>query len=245
MSTEQTTNTTPSRFTITETSSAFAKNMAAKQEALEFFKLYPQELTLDNVIDAGIDVFVRNNLSGDRPGRLSVDFTVNGRKVVIPVYNISIAIRLNDYMAASDIRSSGSLRDMLYKKALVLVHPDTAKAEWATPRGTRELERFVSSLAKTANSPETAARVPVKVQTAEPTQEGSVGDRMKSFVVELQAVTSANNVDQDKKQEILDKIFANNRSFSNADVEYFQKETEGDQPAQDVAFELMEKVGSR
>lgn len=246
MSTEQTTEQTTAnvpRFTIGEHSSAFAKTMAAKQEALEFFKEHPQELTLDNAIDAGIDVFVQNNLSGDKPGRLAVDFTVNGRKVVIPVYNIPIAIRLNDYMSATDVRASGSLRDMLHKGALVLVHPDAAKAVWETPRGQRELARFRSSLSRTENAPKTAARTPVK--EADAVVEGVVSDRMKSFVIEYETVVKARNVDLDKKQEILDKIFANNRSYSMADAEYFQKASEGDQAAQDVAFEILGEVGGR
>lgn len=233
-----------SQFVINENSSAFAKNMASKREALDFFKEHPQEMTLDNLLDAGIEVFVKNNLDGTRPGRLAVEFTISGRKHVIPVYNISIAIRLNDYMSASDLRSSGSLRDMLYKNALVLVHPDTAKAEWEQPRGQRELARFRSSLAKTANAPVSVARAPVSDNTTM-VQEGIVSDRMKSFVIEYESITKANVVDSDKKLEILDRVYANNKSFNMADVEYFQKSSEGDQQAQDVAFELLAMVGGR
>lgn len=232
------------QFSINENSSTFAKNMASKREALDFFKAHPQEMTLDNLIDSGVEVFVKNNLDGTKPGRLSVEFTINGRKQVIPVYNISIAIRLNDYMPPGDIRSSGSLRDMLYKNALVLVHPDTAKAEWESSRGQRELARFRSSLAKTENAPTNVARTPVSDSTT-PTKEGVVSDRMKSFVIEYDSVAKANVVDGEKKLEILDKVFANNKSFSMADVEYFQKASEGDQQAQDVAFEMLGIVGGR
>lgn len=211
-------------------STAFAKNMAAKEEARKFFADHPNQLTLDNLVESGLDIFVRNNL--DRGGRIAIDFTINGRKQVINIPNTWIAIRLNDWATHRDIGSSGSLRDHLRKRSIVLVHPDTAEKEYATPRGQRELQKFQSDMAKAAD----VKAAPILA----PRPDHEVSDRMKALVIDYQAQTSdAGKVAQ------LDKIYSNTRTFNLADIAYFQEKCQGDSKALEQAAEMMIEVETR
>lgn len=234
------------KFSASENSTQFSKAMASKQEALKFFKDYPNQMRLDNLLDAGLEICVQNNLDGKYPGRLAVDFTINGRKQVIPVPNSPVPICLNDYMVARDIGTSGSLRDMLFKEVLVLVHPDDAQKIWASEYGQRQIAKYKSTMSKMASAVAnvSASRKPVGAENVK-VVEGVVSDRMKSFVLEYESVVKAEVVDQSKKQDVLDTIFSNQKSFSLADVEYLQKAVEGDQKAGDMAAELLIIVGTR
>lgn len=189
-------------------------------------------MTLDNLTQAGLSVYVRNNASS--AGRIAIDFTVNGRKQVVPIPNTWIAIRLNDFMSAGDVASSGSLRDMLRKGIVLLVHPDDAEKEWSSERGQRELARYRSNLAKDSGVP--VARVTNEADKGR----SEVSDRMKSFVIELQDIK-----DSAAKQDCLDKIFANIRSFVHVDVEYLQVKCQTDADAQKLATEMFVELAKR
>lgn len=212
---------TTAPFTATPGSN-FHKLQESRQDALTFFKNHPEQMNLDRLIEADLDIYVRNNVS--RGGRCAVDFMVNSRKHVINIPNTWIAIRLNDHMSARDISASGSLRDFLRKKALVLVHPSVAEAEYATDRGQRELSRFRSELAKAEES-RTAVEAP------RPSNE--VSDKMKELVIELQDSTGS------KRQDVLDKIFSNTRTFNISDIAYFQDKCGNDSAAMEQAAEML------
>lgn len=207
----------------------FQKLQESRRDALTFFKNHPEQMNLDRLIEAELDIYVRNNVS--RGGRCAVDFMINSRKHVINIPNTWIAIRLNDHMSARDISASGSLRDFLRKKALVLVHPEVAEAEYATDRGQRELSRFRSELAK-AEEGRTAVEAP------RPSNE--VSDKMKELVIELQNATT-----EDKRQDVLDKIYSNTRTFNTADIAYFQDKCGNDSAAMSQASEMLQKIEER
>lgn len=207
---------------------AFAKSMASSQEARSFFKNHPQSMTLDALLQAGLPIYVKNNVS--RPGRIALEFNVTGRRVSLNIPNTWIAIRLNDHMSAQDISTSGQLRDMLRKRILILVHPDKAEAEYETERGQRELANVRSSLAKAEGSD-----YAVKTVLA-----SEVSDRMKALVIEY-----LDAKDENERTIVGDTIFNSARVFSETDVNYFASKASGTPAGQKLATELHDFIASR
>lgn len=207
---------------------AFAQLQASSQEAKDFFKNHPQAMTLDALLKAGLPVYVKNNVS--KAGRIAVDFTINGVKRAVEVPNTWISVCLNDRMSASDISTSGSLRDMLRKGVLILTHPDVAEAEYSTARGQRELSKMRSSLAKANESEPTIRAVPT----------GDVSDRMKAYVIEYLEADDA-----DDRTAVGDSIFGSARTFSQNDVDYFTSKASGTPEGQKLAQELREFLANR
>lgn len=207
---------------------AFAKSMASSNEARAFFKNHPQSMTLDALLQAGLPIYIKNNVS--RPGRIALEFTVNGRRSSLNVPNTWIAIRLNDHMSAQDISTSGQLRDMLRKKVLILVHPDKAEAEYETERGQRELANVRSSLAKAEGSDYAVKSV----------KASDVSDRMKALVIEYLDAKDSN-----ERTIVGDTIFNSARVFSETDVSYFASKASGTPEGQKLAQELAEFIANR
>lgn len=210
---------------------AFAKNRASRQEALDFFATYPTEMSLDNLIESGLPVYVRTNHADARPSRCSVDFTINGKKQVVSIPNISVPFLLNDHMRPADIAGSGSLRDYIRKERLVLVHPAQAEKERSSERGQRELARFRSEV---NTSP---VHQPAKI-TPRATM-SDVSDRMKQFVIAYE------DADTSRKIDVLDNIFASAKAFNRADVSYLQEHTKNDNEAQSTVAEMFLLIEER
>jgi hypothetical protein len=210
---------------------AFAKNMASRKEALEFFEKYPTEMTLDNLIESGLPVYVRTNHADARPSRCSVDFTINGHKETVSIPNMSVPFLLNERMRASDIAGSGSLRDYLRKERLVLVHPVQAEKERGSERGQRELARFRGE----ANT--SPIHQPPKVTPR--ATDADVSDRMKQFVITYEDADVSNRV------AVLDSIFASAKAFNRADVVYLQDHTKNDNQAQETVADMFMLIEAR
>lgn len=207
---------------------AFAKSQESTREARDFFRNHPQAMTLDALLQAGLPIYVKNNVS--KAGRIAIEFNVNGRKTPLNIANTWIAYKLNDHMSAQDIATSGSLRDMIRKGILLLTHPDTAEAEYETPRGQRELSKMRSALAKDASTDLAIRNVP----------SGDVSDRMKAYVIEYLEAK-----DENERIIVGDNIFGSARVFSQNDVDYFASKASETLEGKKLAQELNEFVANR
>jgi hypothetical protein len=212
---------------------------SSRADALAFFARYPDQMTLDALCEAGLPVYVQNNLA--RAGRVAVDFEISGKTITVTIPNGWLPVCLNDRMNPNDIRASGSLRDTLRKGAIIILHPTVAMELINSPRGQRELAKIRSEYAKATNVGATADNPSVsRTGNVEGATEQVTG-RMQMLVIELEKA----GTDAGLRQDILDKIFANTRSFTFADIEFFKLKTPGDTLAQAQAQEMFAELEKR
>ena len=222
------------------TPNPFQVLQSSRADALKFFSTYPDQMTLDALCESGLPVYVQNNLAN--AGRVAVDFEISGKTVTVTIPNGWLPVCLNDRMNPNDIRASGSLRDTLRKGAIIILHPSVAMELINSPRGQRALAQARSEYAKatgaaaaTADTPNVSRKNMVEGATEQ------VTGRMQMFVIELEQA----GADAGARQVILDKIYANTRAFTFADIEFFKLKTPGDTLAQAQAAEMFTELEKR
>lgn len=205
----------------------FSKNRASQSEAEKFFEDHPSEMTLDNLINAELPIYIKNNVSV--AAQISIDFVISGKRKTVVVPNTWMPICLNDVMSGSDIASCGSLRNHLRKGSVILLHPKKARDLLNTERGQRELNKYRSQY---ANSEAVAAlNIPNTSEEA--------GDRMQALMASYKEASTP-----EARQSILDEVYNNVRTFSIADLNFFRGMTAGNPVAEKQFIEMVEEVNA-
>ncbi len=105
-------------------------------------------LTIDSLLNEGLEIFVRNTRPKNR-----ITLTVHdaaGKAHIVQIPPTRIPIHLSGMIAPDMIRNSMDIRAFLSKNVLVLMDPQEAREELTTPRAQKEIERISKDQANLA-----------------------------------------------------------------------------------------------
>jgi hypothetical protein len=144
--------------------------MSDRRAALDHIRNNPHDLTLEFLRDNGLPVYVKNTIKSGQVILVTM-LDAGGRRTSHRIEKTWIPQNLSERYAYDTIMRSDELKDLIFRRAVLLIHPEEAINALKSPRAQEVLKKFHSRFAGSA-----------PIDNESTTAEGEVSERMKNIV---------------------------------------------------------------
>lgn len=172
-----------------------------RRAALDHIRVNKHDLTMEFLKENGLPVFVKNTVRTGQVLLVSI-IDASGRRTSHRIEKTWIPQNLSDRYSYETLMRCDDLKDMIFRRAVVLVHPEDAIKELESPRAREVLKKFHSRF---------AGEVPN--EDSVPEKSGEVTEKMKMLVHRI-------NTGDLKGDDAVNEVINNFITFTASDFYY-------------------------